>query len=149
MSWMRSGTKLSQFLRVFLPTLVEETGHNSKKTGSSKLRSKIESLRRGIKADVKKRHDLYVNNLVDDLMANPRDFYRHINSQKEDTQGISPPERRNGSGLADSKLEQADEFNSQFTDVFNKSEHTQVPFSNHSAPFMEDIHVSAKGVIKE
>ena len=53
-----------------------------KRTGSSKLRSKFETLRREIKADVRKQHDLYVNNLVGDVKANPRDFYRYINSQK-------------------------------------------------------------------
>ena len=35
-----------------------------------------------------KQHELYVNNLVGDVKANPRDFYRYINSQKKDTQGI-------------------------------------------------------------
>ena len=54
-------------------------------TGSSKLRSKFETLRREIKADVRKQHDLYVNNLVGDVKANPRDFYWYINSQKKDT----------------------------------------------------------------
>ena len=97
---------------------------------------------------MKKQHDLYVNNLVGDIKANPRDFYRYINSQKKDTQGIPPLKRKNGSGLAESKLEQAEEFNGQFTDVFNKSEHTQVPLPNRSAPFLKEIHVSAGGVTK-
>ena len=39
----------------------------AKKTGSSKLRSKFETLRREIKVDVRKQHDLYVNNLVGDV----------------------------------------------------------------------------------
>ena len=59
--------------------------------------------------------------------------------------------RRNGSDLAESELEQAEEFKGQFTDVFNKSENNQVPPpppGNRSAPFMEDIHVSAEGVTK-
>ena len=94
---------------------------------------------------MKKQHDLYVNNLVGDIKANPRDFYRYINSQKKDTQGIPPLKRRNGSGLAESELEQA-EF--QSTDVFNKSEHSQVPLPNRSAPFLTEIHVSAEGVTK-
>ena len=97
---------------------------------------------------MKKQHDLYVNNLVGDIKANPRDFYRYINSQKKDTQGIPPLKRRNGSGLAESELEQTEEFNCQFTDVFNKSEHTQVPLPNLSAPFLKEIHVSAEGVTK-
>ena len=45
------------------------------------------NLRIEIKADIRKQHDLYVNNLVGDVKANPRDFYRYINSQKKDTQG--------------------------------------------------------------
>ena len=42
-------------------------------------------LRREIKDDVRKQHDLYVNtcSLVGDVKANPRDFYRYINSQKK------------------------------------------------------------------
>ena len=58
-----------------------KTHAKAKKTGSSKLRSKFETLRREIKAEVRKQHDLYVNNLVGDVKANPRDFYRYINSQ--------------------------------------------------------------------
>ena len=42
----------------------------------------------------------------------------------------------------------AEEFNGQFTDVFNKTEHTQVPLFDRSAPFMNDIAVSKDGVIK-
>ena len=125
-----------------------KTHAKAKKTGSSKLRSKFETLRREIKADVKKQHDLYVNNLVGDIKANPRDFYRYINGQKKDTQGIPPLKRINGNSVAESELEQADEFNGQFTDVFNKNEHSQVPLPNRSAPFMNDIVVSAVGVTK-
>ena len=91
---------------------------------------------------------MYVNNLVGDIKANPRDFYRYINGQKKDTQGIPPLKRRNGNGVAESELEQADEFNGQFTDVSYKNENSQVPLPNRSAPFMNDIVVSAVGVIK-
>ena len=67
-----------------------ETHAKAKRTGSAKIRSKFETLRREIKADIRMQHDLYVNNLVGDVKANPRDFYRYINSQKKDTQGIPP-----------------------------------------------------------
>ena len=90
-----------------------------KKTVSSKLRSKFETLRREIKADLRKQHDFYVNNLVGDVKANPRNFYRYINSQKKDTQGIPPLKRENGKGVAQSDLEKAEGFNGQFTDVFS------------------------------
>ena len=58
----------------------EHVHAKAKKTGSGKL--KFESLRQKIKTHIKKQHDLYVNNLVGDVKANPRDFYRYINSQK-------------------------------------------------------------------
>ena len=125
-----------------------KTHAKAKKTGSSKLRSKFETLRKEIKADVRKQHNLYVNNLVGDVKANPREFYRYINSQKKDTQGIPPLKRKNGKGVAQSDLEKAEEFNGQFTDVFSKNEHTQVPLLDRSAPFMNDIAVSKDGVIK-
>ena len=76
------------------------THAKAKKTGSAKFRTKFETLRREIKADIRKQHELYVNNLVGDVKANPRDFYRYINSQKKDVQGIPPLKKRNGSGLA-------------------------------------------------
>ena len=36
----------------------------------------------------------------------------------------------------------------QFTNVFNKNEHTQVPLLDRSAPFMNDIIISKDGVSK-
>ena len=59
-----------------------------------------------------------MNNLVGDVKANPMDFYRYINSQKKETQDIPFLKKGNGSGIAQSELEKADEFNGQFTDVF-------------------------------
>ena len=96
-------------------------------------------MRREIKADIKKQHDQYVNNVVGDIKANPRDFCRYTYSQQKDTQCISPLKRRNGNGVALSELEKTDEFNGQFTDAFNKNEHSQVPLPNRLAPFMSDM----------
>ena len=125
-----------------------KTHAKAKKTGNKKLRSKFETLRREIKDDVRKQHDLYVNNLVGDVKAYPRDVYRYINSQKKDNQCIPPLKRRGGTGITASEIEQAEEFNGQFTDVFNKSDHIEVPFLSRSAPFKDDIVVSNEGVTK-
>ena len=54
----------------------------------------------------------------------------------------------NGGGVAQSDVEKADEFNGQFTDVFTKTEHSQVPLLDRSAPFMEEIVVTKEGVTK-
>ena len=51
-----------------------ETHATAKKTGSAKIRSKFETLIRKIKADIRKQHDMYVNNLVSDVKANHRNF---------------------------------------------------------------------------
>ena len=125
-----------------------ETHAKAKKTGSAKIRSKFETLRKEIKADIRKQHDLYVNNLVGDVKANPRDFYRYINSKKKIYPNIPPLKKRQGGGLAQSDFERESEFNSQLTDVFTKSEHSQVPLLDRSATFMEDIVVTKEGVTK-
>ena len=36
----------------------------------------------------------------------------------------------------------AEEFNGQFTDVFNRNEHRQEPFLDRSAHFIEEIVIS-------
>ena len=89
-----------------------------------------------------------MNNLVGDVKANPKDFYRYINSQKKDAKGIPPLKKRNGCGVAQSDSEKAAEFNVQFTDVFTKSGYSQVHLLDRSVPFMEDIVVIKEGVIK-
>ena len=38
----------------------------------------LKYLRMEIKDDIKKQHDLYVNNWVGDVKANPKDFYIYI-----------------------------------------------------------------------
>ena len=85
---------------------------------------------------------MYVNNLVGDVKANPRDFYWYISSQKKKIIKV----RRGGTGIKASEIEQAEEFNGQFTYVFNKSDHSEVPFLSRSAPFMDDSVVSNEGV---
>ena len=60
----------------------------------------------------------------------------------------STPEKEDWKGVSQWDLEKAEEFNGQFTDVFNKNEHTQIPLLDRSAPFMDDIVVSKDGVIK-
>ena len=56
--------------------------------------------------------------------------------------------KRQGSGLAQSDFEKASEFNGHFMDVFSKTEHSQVPLLDKSAPFMDDIVVTKEGVTK-
>ena len=90
---------------------------------------------------------MYVSKLVGDIKVNPKDFYWYTNSQRKDNQSIPPLKRRNGSGLAESETEQAEEFNGQFTDVFSKTSENKVPLLEKSAPPMSDIHISNEGVI--
>ena len=91
---------------------------------------------------------MYVNKLVGDIKVNPKDFYWYTNSQRKDNPGIPPLKRRNGSSLAESETEQAEEFNGQFTDVFSKTSENKVPLLEKSAPPMSYIHISNEGVIK-
>ena len=65
-----------------------------------------------------------------------------------DAEGIPPLKKRNGGGVAQSESEKAAEFNGQCTNVFTKSEYSQLPLLDRSAPFMEDILVTKEGVTK-
>ena len=105
-----------------------------KKSGSAKIRAKFETLRREINAEIRKEHAIYVNNLVGDVKAIPKDFNGTSIVRKKDTQGIPPLKKRNGDCVAQSESEKAAEFKSQFTDVFTKSEYSQVPLLDRSAP---------------
>ena len=69
------------------------THAKAKTSGSAKIRAKFETLRREIKADIRKQHGLYVNSLVGDVKVNPKDFYRYIDSQEKDAEGIPPFEK--------------------------------------------------------
>ena len=62
-----------------------KTHAKAKMTGRGKLRSKFESMSRETKAGVLKQHDLYVNNLIGNVNANPIDFYWYFNGKKKDT----------------------------------------------------------------
>ena len=72
-----------------------------------------------------------------------RDFYRYINSQKK---RCPPLKKRQRSGLAQLDIKKSSEFNGQFTGLFTKTEHSQVPLLDRSAPFMDDIVVTKEGV---
>ena len=52
-----------------------------------------------------------MNNSVGDVKVISKDFYRYINSQKKDAQGIPSLKKRNGVGVAQSESKKAAEFN--------------------------------------
>ena len=81
---------------------------------------------------------LYVNNLVGDIYANPRDLYTvDARIVRKRTFNVSHHLKRTRIGVTQSELEQV-----EFSDVFNKKEHNQVPLLSGLAPFMNDIVVS-------
>ena len=82
---------------------------------------------------------------IGDVKANPSDFYRYINSQKKDRQGIPLLKKCGGKGAAESDSERAEEQIGHFNDhEFNKSKNKEVPFTGRLAPF----HGKYCGVIK-
>ena len=81
-----------------------------------------------------------------DVKANPRNLYRHTDSQKKTPKPLK--KERNELGVAQSEFEKADEFNGQFTDVFTKYEHNHAPLRDRSASLMEEIVVTKVEVTK-
>ena len=62
----------------------------------------FETLRREFKADLRKQHDLYDNNLVGNIKANPKDFIGTSIVRNK-----PPLKKSNGSGVAQSESEKA------------------------------------------
>ena len=83
-----------------------------------------------------------MNNLVGDVKANPRDFYRYKNSKKK-------KRHRGGNGVSELDSERAEELIGQFNDAFNKTEYNEVPLTRRSVPFMHSIVLSSEGVITQ
>ena len=80
---------VSETLKIFIPWITPEIRREIRRKRKIKLMqrqkkkkkkqavAKFEILRREINAHVRKQHDLYVNNFVDEVKANPRDFYQY------------------------------------------------------------------------
>ena len=116
-----------------------KTQVKAKKTGNSRLKSRFQELRKEINTEIKKQHDLYVNSLAGDIRTNPRNFYRNVNSQRKDNQGIPPLKKRDDSGLAECESDQAEEFNGQFTNGFTQNRFNEALLLDRSALQMNDI----------
>ena len=61
-----------------------KTHAKAKKTGNSRLKTRFQELRKEIEAEIKRQHDLNVNNSDGRIRANPRNFYRYANSQRKE-----------------------------------------------------------------
>ena len=48
-----------------------KTHEKAKKSGNSRLKTRFQELRKEIKTEIKKQHDLYVNNSVGDIRKKP------------------------------------------------------------------------------
>ena len=97
----------------------------TQQTDSKKLRSKFETLRREIKEDVRKQHDLYVNNMIGDVRQILETSIGTSIVRKRQSR-YSAFERRGGSGITASEIEQAEEFSCHFKDVFRGERNFEV-----------------------
>ena len=78
----------------------------------------------------------------------PRTFTSTSIVRKRSPRVFPTLKRRNDGGVAQSDSENAAEPNGKFNDVFTKSEYSQLPLLDRSAPFKEDIVVTKEGVTK-
>ena len=112
-------------------------------SGSAKIRAKFETLIREIKSDIRKQRGVYVNNLVGDVKAYPKDFIGTSIVRKRTPRVFPPLKVALPIGIRESSR-----FNGQFIGVLTKSERNQVPLLVISAPSMEDIFVTKEGGTK-
>ena len=86
-----------------------------------------------------------MNNIIGDVKRDPKPFWKNINSQKSDKQGI-PPLQNKSKRIADTDVLKAEALNEQFFSVFCMNKYDSVPYSIPKVPSMPSISVTPKGV---
>ena len=97
-----------------------------KKHGGDRLEKRWKDIRRDIKKEIDLSHNNHMRNLIGDIKEDPKPFWRYINSQKSDVQGIPPLETKDN-GTAKTDLEKAEALNKQFSSVFTRTEYDSIP----------------------
>ena len=100
-------------------------------------------LRKQVKTEVQDAHDNYVNNLIGEIKKDSKPFWKYINCQKSDKQGIPPLTTKCGSTV-ESDLDKAKVLNEQFTSVFTHTEYTSVPYETPLYEKMDLINITEK-----
>ena len=85
-------------------------------------------------------HNTYVNNLIGDIKKDSKPFWKNINNQKADKQGI-PPLLTKDNKSAETDKDKAETLNQQFTSVFTRSEHDSIPYQQPTTESMSKIIV--------
>ena len=117
-----------------------------KKTKNPRVEQKWKEERRQVRKEVEKAHSEHINNLIGDVSKDAKPFWKYINNQKADKQGI-PPLVRKDNTQAESDLERAEALNAQFTSVFTETKYESVPIKMPQQK-MPDLHIEKQGVTK-
>lgn len=92
-------------------------------------------------------HNTYVNNLIGDIKKDSKPFWKYINKQKADKQGI-PPLLTKDNKSAEIDKDKAETLNQQFTSVFTRSEYDSIPYQQPTTESMSKIIVTKERVDK-
>ena len=85
--------------------------------------------------------------MIGNIKENSKPFWKYISSKRKDTQSIPPLDTKQGT-TAESDVDKAEALNDQFTGVFTKKTHDQVPLLERKIPKMKDIRITEGGVLK-
>ncbi|CAG2202051.1 unnamed protein product [Mytilus edulis] len=123
------------------------THANYKRNNSMRIKRKWQELRRNINKEIELAHNNYVNNLIGDIKQDSKPFWKYINNQKADKQGI-PPLKTHDNKTADTDQQKAEALNTQFTSVYTETKYESVPYQTPPVDKMINIIVTTKGVEK-
>ena len=102
--------------------------------------------RKAVKKELKKQHNNYVKNMVDNLKENPQAMWKYIKSKRLENVGIPTLKQSDRSFISDQ--EKANVLGEQFRSVFTRENLDFIPYSSSSLPTVADIFVSTEGVYK-
>ena len=115
-----------------------------KKTNNPRIQKKWQDERRQVNREISKAHNDHVNNLIGAVDKDSKPFWKYINNQKADKQGI-PPLVKKDQTMAETDKEKAEALNTQFASVFTETVYDSVPITMPSTK-MPDITIDKKGV---
>ena len=123
---------------------------NCRQKHSLRLWERYDALKKKMQRACREAYIEYVNNIIcPDLQSNPKRFWSHISSKRNDSSGVAPLRSHDGSIYTGSK-DKADILNRQFCSVFNREDDSLAlpDLGPNTIPSMDHIKVTSNGVIK-
>ena len=118
----------------------------AKQRNDEVLWNKFKDIRKTIKKELRKEHNRYVKDMVENLRENPRGLWKYIRSKNMENCGIPTLKKEGTNYITD--MEKAHILSDHFRSVFTQENLEFIPFTPSNLPTINDITITKEGVLK-